>query len=539
MGRRSRLFCLAILTIAFFPLKSADSQTLQFLWKKDFSKNVSWYARTSPGIILARTGNSLTALNAADGRELWAYSDISTKYWNMGGVSAMSAMSERGRNVLEVPWMGVLILNRLKLRNDAEPRLAAVNLLNGDRLWATSQVDDLMTALPLYDSGGVIIVSRRLQKKVLAAEMALESGMQFPFFLDPFLFPYPYRFEIERHDLATGKLQWSVEYPRTFTPGPTVVEALGGNVYIYFGNRILACLAGASGKVLWEDGLKHLGSSSLPLPLNLADGRLIYFSGTIKAVDPATGKQAWTIEKLGKVTGIFVHDDLAVALGENHIAAVSTANGSERWRFRTHGHTTNLIWDRATDTLLYADWKGLHRIQRTTGQSLLEAPLKLDEPPYFLRIAGPDTLLGLSFQSTYGLSAKTGQVLFTEAKLNALFTSNPVLDVWPQPEEGQVLTPLTSVPSGDAEWAGVLQHSLLSSATLNRLREFADGELLPLDVYQTEAEDGAQKTWWIDPQNDQQRIIRPAAKQHDVDRSLGNVFAVNGKTLWAADIEIK
>lgn len=536
MGRRVRLFCIAFLTIVFFPLKSANSQNLQFLWKKEFSKNVSWYVRTSPGIILARTGDSLTALNAADGRELWAYSDISTKYWNMGGVSATS---ERGRNVLEVPWMGVLILNRLKLRNDAEPKLAAVNLLSGDRLWATSQVDDLMTALPLYDSGGVIIVSRRLQKRVLAEEMVFGSGMQFPFFLDPFLFPYPYRFEIERHDLATGKLQWSMEYPHTFTPGTAVVQALGGNVYIYFGNKMLACVDGASGKVLLEDGSKHIGGGDLPLPLNLADGHLIYFSGTVKAVDPATGKQAWTIEKLGKVTGVFVHDGLAVALGEEHIAAVSTADGTERWRFKTHGRTTNLVWDRATDTLLYTDWKGLHRIQRTTGQSLLKAALKLDEPPYFLRAAGPDTLLGSGFHSTYGVSAKTGQVLFTEAKLSALFTSDPVLDEWPQPEEGQVWTPTTSVPSGDTEWAGVLQHSLLSTATLDRLRKFADGERLPLDVFQTETEDGARKTWWMDPQNDQQRTIRPAAKQHDVDRSLGNVFAVDGKTLWAADIGFK
>jgi hypothetical protein len=59
-----------------------------------------------------------------------------------------------------------------------------------------------------------------------------------------------------------------------------------------------------------------------------------------------------------------------------------------------------------------------------------------------------------------------------------------------------------------------------------------------LDVYQTETEKGERRIWWVDGQTNRQMVIRPAAKQHDVSRQLGNVFAVNGKTLWAAKIEM-
>lgn len=108
-----------------------------------------------------------------------------------------------------------------------------------------------------------------------------------------------------------------MEYEHTFTVGATSVSDFGGFLFLYFSNRFLGCMDLATGRLMWEDGAKHLGSGNLPLPLEMADGRLIYGSENVQAVDPATGKAAWKIEKLGKVTGLFVHDGLAVALGQN------------------------------------------------------------------------------------------------------------------------------------------------------------------------------------------------------------------------------
>jgi outer membrane protein assembly factor BamB len=536
MTRRVGLISVSFLGIGLFFESTVVAQKLEFLWKKDFPKSVSWYVRTSAGILLVRTERSLTALNGADGSQLWEISGIDSTYWNLGGVAQSG---DRSRNVIELPWMGVLLLNRLKLGNESEPKLVAINLTTGQRMWEQPQVDDLMTALPLYESGGIVLVSRRLQKKVLAAEMVIGTGAQFPFMLDPFLPPYPYRFEIERRDLATGKVQWSTEYPHTFTPGMAVVNVFGANVFVYYGNRALGCLDGNNGKLLWEDGMKHLGTRNLPLPLQMADGRLIYGSKSVRAVDPETGKEAWTIEKLGKVIGIFVHDGLAVAIGEKRIAAVDTASGLERWRKKTDGHTTNLLWEKSSDTLLYADWKGLHRVDRTTGKSLLDARLQIETPPHYLRMASPATVVTIGYNETDCYNTETGKKLFTEAKLSALFRADAFLDDWPIPEDGQELVRVVPAPSGAHEWENVRRRTLLSATTLQNLEETATEPNELLDVYQTETEKGEKKIWWVDGQTNRQMIIRPAAKQHDVNRALGNVFAVDGKMLWAATIEMK
>ena len=269
----------------------------------------------------------------------------------------------------------------------------------------------------------------------------------------------------------------------------------------------------------------------------MTNGRLIYVSNEVQAIDPDTEKVAWTIEDLGKVTGIFVHEGLVVAIGEKRMAAVDAASGKELWRMKTHGHTTNLLWERKSDTLVYADWKGLHRVERATGKSLLDGKLQTDAPPYYLRMAGPALVVGIGYNDTDGYDAVTGKLLFTEAKLSALFRSDVFLDDWPLPGEGQEMVRMARAPFGDAEWESVHRLTLLTAAALQNLVESATDRDGTLDVYQTEPEKGPGKIWWMDEKTNKQMVIRPTAQQHDVSRAMGNVFAVNGKLLWAARIE--
>ncbi len=56
-----------------------------------------------------------------------------------------------------------------------------MNLMTGERLWDTSPVDELMTAIPIFKSGQVVVVSRRPQKKIMAAEAAASVASQVPF----------------------------------------------------------------------------------------------------------------------------------------------------------------------------------------------------------------------------------------------------------------------------------------------------------------------------------------------------------------------
>src|SRR5205814_9229269 len=84
----------------------------------------------------------------------------------------------------------------------------------------------------------------------------------------------------------------------------------------YFGNRLMSSFNLENGKLMWEDGEKSSGNVRLPLPVTTAGGKLIYSSEYVRAVDPATQKEIWSIEELGNVTGVAVRDGVAVALGE-------------------------------------------------------------------------------------------------------------------------------------------------------------------------------------------------------------------------------
>jgi outer membrane protein assembly factor BamB len=109
----------------------AEKVDLALQWQKTFEKNVSWYVRTSTGILLAKSRKNLTAIDGENGQVLWELPDV---FGSEGLYSALSDMPERGRNVLEVPGMGVLLLNRVKQAGHSEGRLLALNLATGARL---------------------------------------------------------------------------------------------------------------------------------------------------------------------------------------------------------------------------------------------------------------------------------------------------------------------------------------------------------------------------------------------------------------------
>lgn len=520
------------LCTALFSLVSASvgqAESLKVTWTKELAKPVSWIARTSPGIIIARTGKSLIALNEVQGQQLWMLPTVEFGYGLMEGGGADQ---QRGRNMLEVPGMGVLILNRVKFASDAKWRMVALNLITGKELWTQEPVDDLMTVVPLYQSGQIVAVSRRVQKKVLTAEIVASSISRVPFVM------YPYRFEIARLDLATGKVLWSTEYERTFTPGTGSVQAIDDHLFIYFGNRLMGCMRLQDGKFLWEEGAKHFGSVSLVLPVEVADGKLIYGSEYVRAVDPETQKEDWSIEELGKVTGILVRRGLAVALGENNIAAVETATGKEVWRRKTHGHTTNLLWDRATDTVLYTDGKGLHSIERPRGKPLLDTQLHVESLPMYILLASPEVLVTISEAEVCAYNFKTGKKLFAMGKLTGFFRSDAVLDAWPLPDHGEDFVGMSRPPETDAEWEAVRKATLLAPEALKGYEDLSRAAD-DLEAYETTVEGRIAKTWWIDPKTNEKVELSLAGSQTDVDRRAGMVIEVDGITIRGASIVAK
>jgi outer membrane protein assembly factor BamB len=539
-----RLHFLALFFFLCFVANPATPQSLHLRWTKEFPKEVSWYVRTAPGILVVKAGKSITALDGANGQQLWELPEVK---WS-GFISSDTADEfPRGKNMIEVPGMGVLLLNRVMLPGDSEGHLIALNLMTGERLWDQPEADDLLTAIPLYGTREIVLVSRRLQRKayakrvtvlaVAAAATAVVSGLvgaQAMALVLPS--PYPFRFVFQRVDPVSGKVRWNAEYPHTFSHGAQTLRVIGDKLFVSFDSEALGAVNLGSGNRSWEDGAKVPDNDNLPLPREQRSDRLIYSWKNVEAIDPATKQLSWEISKLGKITGISECGELVVAIGHKSVAAVDAKTGAERWRKKAYSHTTNILWDKESDAILYADEKGLHSVERTTGKSLLDARLDGKFSPYYIRLASPEAVVTVATGQVGAYNFKTGKKLFTTGKFSSFFRSYAFQDHWPVPEDGQDLIPRTLKTPGTGEWNSSHEGTLLSANALKRLEGYATETEGLLDAYETESDTGESQVWWVDTETNRQIAFRLTGKQHDVSRPMGMVFGVDHKVVWGAAI---
>ncbi|HKM84489.1 MAG TPA: PQQ-binding-like beta-propeller repeat protein [Candidatus Acidoferrum sp.] len=547
MSYPRRLHLLTLFFFLCFFANPATSQSLQLRWTKEFPKEVSWYVRTSPGILVVKAGKSITALDGANGQQLWALPEVK---WSGFLSSDIADEFPRGKNMIEVPGLGVLLLNRVMLPGDSEGRLIALNLMTGERLWDQPEADDLLTAVPLYGTREIVLVSRRLQRKayakrvtVLAVAAAAAGAVTALLGAEAMTFilrsPYPFRFVFQRLDAVSGKAQWNTEYPHTFNPGSQSLSVIGEQMFINFNNGVFGVVDLKNGNRSWEGRVSGFDINSLPLPGLRPGDRLIYGWKNVEAIDPATRQLSWEIGKLGIITGISECGELVVAIGHKSVAAVDAKTGAERWRKKAYSHTTNILWDKQSDAILYADEKGLHSVDRTTGKSLLDARLDGEFSPYYIRPASPEAVVTIATDQVSAYNFKTGKKLFTAGKFSSFFRSYAFQDHWPVPDDGQELIPRTLNTPGKGAWNSSHEGTLLSANALKRLEGYATENAGLLDAYETQSETGESQVWWIDADTNRQILFRPTGKHHDVSRPMSMVFAVDQKLVWGAVISLK
>lgn len=525
MSRMTRLHFLLIGAISLFAVFGC-AQSLEPVWKREFPKPIEWYVRTSPGILLVKSANNLSALDGKDGRQLW------TTGVELSGAlhGALGEIHFRGKNLLEVPGMGILLLNRVKLAGDGDGRLIGLNLETGARLWDQAQIDELLTAIPLPDSHDVVLVSMRLERRMSIENTILTAG-----YVPELL--YPYRLRMQRLDALTGETRWTLEYPRTFYPAAQTVILAGDHLFLNYSNILLVCVDLGTGNRVWEEATKGMGTSRPPLPLERTGGLLIYGQKTVKAVDANTNKVIWETKGLGRVAGIGLHDGMLVAIGDKNLVALDPKTGSERWHKKTHGYTTNLLWDKTTDTIVYVDGKGLHTVERTTGKALVET--KLDAPqhdvyhPFQIRLAGSEVAVLIANGKVFAYNFKTGKHIVTTGKLLSFHPPYMFLDWWPQPFVGENLVSGAQRESGEDDWEGVRQGTLLTASAQKNLDGYRSAGENRLAAYETLSPEGGQKIWWIDEKTNLQAGFGVAGTLHDVSRQFGLIFAVDKSEIRA------
>lgn len=439
--------------------------------------------RTAPGILLLRSGKSLNAIDAVDGNQLWSFPRIDT---SRGFVD-----SPRGKNVLEVPGMGIVLMNRVELPGFTEGRLAALNLTSGEKLWDQPQLDDLVTAIPLRESHEVILISRRLQRKVLAEEVVVKAGVAA---VEPFIAliptPYPVRFEIERLEAVTGTVRWTAEYPHTVVTGVQSPQVAGQHVFVTAGDKLLGSMEVSSGKCNWDSDPKMPHTFGPPPILAGIDDLLIYGGKELQAIDENTGKVIWETRSLGRITGISVRDGVVFAIGHKGIASLDPKHGTENWRVITSGYTTNLLWDQSSGRLVYADEKGIHSVEGATGKPAMAGPFKDDFHAHEIHWGSPETVVLIGLEEVRVYSLKSGKKVFAEGQLAALFRAYPFPAHWPQPEDGQDLVGDVFDGPSAAAWQASREGTLLAPEVISRFAEYpakADGLK---DAYETQTTKG-------------------------------------------------
>jgi len=540
-----RLHILSLLFLCF-SANLVHAQALHLRWKKDFRKDVTWYVRTSPGILLVQAGNSLTAIDGVTGKELWELPDVKSN----SHTSPDLEIRERGRNMLEIPGMGVLLLNRVRLPGDSDWRLIALNLMTGKRLWEQPQADDLLMVLPLTGTQDILLVSRHLDPWKYAARMAVMSfgmALEFPAGLITEASagslpmesgPYHFHLIFQRVDPISGRVAWNKEYPRTFSPGMQTLQIMGDQLLLNFGNGAFGFMNLGDGKSVKERSPMHYDLNKLPLRVlpEFPDHQFVYAGKDVEAINLDSMQLRWQIPKVGKVTGISQFGDLIVAIGHESVAAVDAKTGMERWRKKTHSPTTSLLWDKVTDTILYADRLGLHSVDRATGKSLQDIRLEGEFTPHYVRRATPDIAITVAPDMVGVYNFKTGQELFTAGKFSSFFRSYAYQDHWPIPQDGQDLFPGVQVSQAAKESYNQRTGTLLSAQLLHRLDGYSTETEGLLDAYETELEAGVRKVWWIDPDANRKFEFQLKGNQHDVSRPLRMVFGVEGKRMWGAPI---
>lgn len=527
MNCGGRLFALACLLLSTL---LARPQSLETRWSKEFPSDIEWYVRTAPGILVVKSGHGLTALDARDGRQLWALPEVQGSGPAHG---AEDVPYYKGRNLVEVPEMGVLLLNRMKLPGDSDGQLMGMNLETGERLWKQPQIDDLKGVILLPAAPDVILISIHLDRKMLARNAILTAGRV------PALY-YPYHLQFRRLNPLTGETRWMTEYPRTFYTAVQNVSVVGDHLFLNHSNVLLVCFDLATGNQLWEEESKGTGYFP-PLPMGKMEGLVIYSQKTVRAADPATNKISWEVKNLGKVEGIALCDGIFVFIGDDNMAAVDAKTGSERWRIKTHDHATNILWDRPTDTIIYVDGKGLHTIERTSGKALMST--KLDRPghdvydPVAIRMGGTETAVLIAKGEVFAYNFKTGKHIVTAGELLGFYPAY-VLREEPGSDDGEA--------SATAAQGGTLkidrearEGTLLSASAQKNLAEYHTAVETGLDAYETQSEDGARKIWWIDEKTNLQQGFGVIGTQHDVSRQLGMVFAVEKNVIYGDVITSK
>jgi outer membrane protein assembly factor BamB len=435
---------LLVLVFHTFAAARAQAPMPRFAWQHQFAQAIDWYIRTSAGILLVRSGQTLTAIDGTDGKVLWEL-----PYVAQPKIESVVP----GVDIVEVPDLSIVLLNRTKLSSRDQPHLVGVDLWTGKILWQQPELDSLLQLVPMQDSGRVLLLGYKdpdaRKSAIAAAGLAPYAGLAAEVILQVTI---PVRIEMTLLDPRTGHAEWASEYPRSLMPRHIEVRENGSQLYLFEYDEhhfsVLARIDPSNGQTLWEyrvaadfgtvasAALEFVGNDfrlsivrKVPPSVQFVGDQAIFAirgrSGgeDLTDLDLSTQKPVWTISDVGKIRVLVADQDLILGAGGIGAFGIAAKSGVVRWNIKTHGAATNFLFDKDENALILCDDKKFMELDAATGKILREAPHQAGSEPRFIRRAGPELIVVAGKNDATVVNTATGEASAPFPKPDLEFSS--------------------------------------------------------------------------------------------------------------------
>jgi outer membrane protein assembly factor BamB len=516
-------------------------------WQQTFPDSVRWYVRTSLGILLVRSGTSLTAVDGVDGTKIWSLPEI-----EIGGWLGKTRLASRGDNLLEIPGYSILLINRAKLNKSKAKigELLALDLWTGQLLWSQPELDNLATLVPRYESGKVLLVTTK--PAVMSGKDLLMMDIGPVPYPNLVTLPYgtiPFRAGLSLMDPLTGKTDWRTEYPRNFAISSFFdVREIYGRLLLYeadyWGAITMRAVDFGSGNKLWEfNGRRNPSLLNMPLlPQNMENHIILEDSGVV-GLDPNSGDRTWNTSKIGSVAGLVADGDAVLGVGSKGAFALDAKTGAALWQSSEYGHATNPLFYKDGNILAFCTTADVIVLDASSGHLLRKIPLYLDAEPFWISRVGKKFLIAFSDSQAGVYDLEAGKKIGFEDKAKGALPSLSFLMRQYLPSLGDPAPPPDIRRQLQQGWPSILERAKQnenSQKMVERLQPFLgstvdDGfDSSDSTVYATSGIDNW-RLWHVNPETGLTEAVELKGSQPDASLAMGLAFFVDGKTLKAVE----
>lgn len=394
---------------------SGTSQGQDALWQLDFEKEIAWNQITESGILLIGTNDmGLHGIDSRDGNKIWS-NDILKSAKAVKGADGKKqepqALFEQFVNIIEdaeYPEMGDFIevkyTDNITLKN-----YAVINIQTGEEVMSPRKAEMPITKflgkqITTFNYNGtgyipelrMVIISAVWQDitakgtpwyqmtkmvelpsaKVIWESDAISSE-NFPFVVGEDII-LPGKFKIARLEARTGKIKWEYNTSlknQTFEKFDLSLDLTTGYFFEKKKNSgTLSAVDMASGKKFWEQELKLKNVPSLTA---MSYGVVTKDDTNLRLYDLKSGAEKWKIKKVDGTVIDLGDKGIAVTQKAKRLVLLDPETGNAKWDEKISGINIDRI---VGNGIMYSDAKGRLGVIQYDGKKIWDKKGMLDVP---------------------------------------------------------------------------------------------------------------------------------------------------------------